>query len=290
MMWLRQLFGGVLALLASTALAWADPVGQVVKLNGTVELIRGNATGALVLGAVLEAGDKLKTDSTSRVRLQLIDGSIINLGSQSELSIDEVVSGGPGTERHIGLDLWLGALRTFAAPATPNSRFEIRTPRAITAVRGTEWGILASALESQVLVLSGRVGVRKNEVSGKSAISLTRTLGVTVTDQGLGQITRWDPARVAALLAATAIAGPEMGFDLGKGAGLNLAPIKAPVAPDGQPQPGGASKFKSKYKRSCVDPGDSQCIDRDKRDRDRDRPDHDQQHEHEKSNDGNSTD
>ena len=236
MMSLRRFSWGALALLISATCAWADPVGQVVRLSGAVELTRGTATAALVLGAALEAGDRLRTGDGGRVRLQLIDGSIINLGARSELSIDDVVSGGIGTERQVGLDLALGALRAFAAPATPQSRFEIRTPKAITAVRGTEWGILASAVRSDILVLAGHVGVRKNEVSGKSATSLTRTLGVTVTDQGLGQITRWSAAQVAALMGATEVPGPEMDFDLGKAPGINFTPISAPVAPGSEPQ------------------------------------------------------
>ncbi|MBK8158232.1 MAG: FecR domain-containing protein [Rhodospirillaceae bacterium] len=281
MMCLRELSWGVLALLVSTSLAWADPVAQVVKLSGNVEVTRGAASAPLVLGAALEPGDRLKTDASSRVRVQLIDGSIINLGSESELSIENVVSAGPGTDRQVGLDLWLGALRAFAAPATSKSRFEIRTPRAITAVRGTEWGILANAVQSDVLVLSGRVGVRKNEVSGVSATTLTRTLGVTVTDQGLGQITRWNEAQVAALMAATEVPGPERGFDLGTAPALDLAPAAKPVAPDneqGKSKPG---------KQNCPDPDTFSCK---RRDRDRGQThehDNDNNHEHD-SNGGNT--
>jgi hypothetical protein len=252
-MFLRELAWGMLALLTSTALAWADPVAQVIKLSGTVAVTRDNMTGPLVLGAALEPGDKLTTDAGSRVRLQLIDGSVINLGSASELSIEDVVSQGPGTERQIGLDLWIGALRAFAAPATSDSRFEIRTPKAVTAVRGTEWGILASVVQSDVLVLTGRVGVRKNEISGRSAITLTRTLGVTVTDQGLGQITRWTEAQVAALMAATEVPGPEIGFDLDKAPALGLMPI-APVEPRTP-----AKKTDGKGNKACQDSNSFDC-------------------------------
>ncbi|WP_303980391.1 FecR family protein [Dongia mobilis] len=282
MMCLRELSWGVLALFASASLAWADPVAQVVKLSGNVEVARGSAIAPLVLGAALEPGDRLKTDASSRVRLQLIDGSIINLGSQSELSIEDVVSGGPGTDRQVGIDLWLGALRAFAAPATPKSRFEIRTPRAITAVRGTEWGILANAVQSDVLVLSGRVGVRKNEVSGISATTLTRTLGVTVTDQGLGQITRWTEPQVAALMAATDVPGPERAFDLGTAPALNLSPVETPVTP------GGDQGKATPRKDNCPDPDTFSCT---RRDRDRDQThDHDNgnDHEHDSDSDGGS--
>jgi hypothetical protein len=250
---LREIACAALALVASTALAWAEPVAQVVKLNGQAVVTRGNATAPLVLGAALEPGDRVTTDADARLRLQLIDGSVINLGSQSTFAIDDVVSGGPGTERQVGLDLFGGALRAFAAPATPNSRFEIRTPKAITAVRGTEWGILSDEAKSDVLILSGRVGVRKNEVSGISAISITGGRGVTVSDAGLGQITRSTPDQVAALLAATDVPGPERGFDLGNAPALNFAEA-APVNPGAGPE---APRKKSHIR--CFQESGSSC-------------------------------
>lgn len=287
-MFLRKLAWGVLALLMSASCAAADPVAQIVKLSGNASITRGNATAPLVLGSALEAGDKLSTDATGRLRLQLIDGSTINLGSQSELLIDDVVSAGPGTERQIGLDLWLGALLAHAAPATPQSRFEIRTTKAISAVRGTQWGILASAVQSEILVLEGRVGVRKNEISGKSAISLTRTLGVTVTDQGLGQITRWTEAQVAALLTATTVPGPEMGFDLGKAPALPLTPIMAPAPSPTEPDltPKGTRKY---GKQPCIDPHDDRCRDHDHESKGQDSSDHESpSHEHDTDSDNDS--
>jgi hypothetical protein len=268
----RGLAWGVLALFCSAALAWADPVAQVVKLNGAAAVTRGNASAPLLLGAALENGDVITTSAGGRVRLQLIDGSVINIGSDAELALDEVVSGGVGTERNIILDLLLGTVRTHAAPATPNSRFEITTPKAISAVRGTEWFVRSAAVASDVLVLTGRVGVRKNEVSGKSAISLTRTLGVTITDNGLGQITRWTEEQVAALIAATDVPGPERSFDLGSAPALDLGPAVTPAPTEDTPDkdmPGGTTP---RTKRKCYLPFDDRC---ERPSNDRDQQDHD---------------
>lgn len=215
------------ALAATISAAVANPVGQVVQLRGLAELQRGSESAQLLLGVAIEPGDTLRTGADARVRLQLIDGSTINLGSEAQFTIASVQSAGPGTERQIGLDLLLGALRAIAAPATQASRFEIRTPHAITAVRGTEWGIIASTIASDIIVLTGRVGVRKNEVSGVSATSLTRSLGVTVTKDGPGPITRWDDARLAAFTAATEVTGPSVDFDPGHAALLDLKPASS---------------------------------------------------------------
>lgn len=241
-----------LALSLGVTPALAAPVAQVIRLSGVVEVTRGNATGALQLGTALEPGDVITTTATGRVRLQLIDGSTINLGSRSALTVADVVSQGLGTERQIELELVQGALRALAAPATPKSRFEIRTPLAVTAVRGTEWGILSDAKKSDVIILSGRVGIRRNIVSGESAVSLTRNLGTTVTADGLGPIGRWSPEQLAAFEAATAVPGAEIPFNLGAAPALNLIPV-APVPVEPAPQKG------QKRKTTCIDPSSVDC-------------------------------
>jgi hypothetical protein len=243
-----------LAISMASAPALAAPVAQVIRLSGEVEVSRGNATGTLQLGAALEPGDVITTTATGRVRLQLIDGSTINLGSQSALTVADVVSDGPGTERQIELELAQGALRATAAPATPKSRFEIRTPLAVTAVRGTEWGILSDAEKSDVIILSGRVGIRRNIISGESAVSLTRNLGTTVTAEGLGPIGRWSPEQLAAFEAATTVPAPEIPFDLGAAPALNLTPsVPIPVPVEPAPQDG------QKRKKACIDPTSIEC-------------------------------
>lgn len=221
----RRSLSSLIALILSTNLALAEPVAQVIRLTGNAELVRGNAKGPITLGTALEPGDLVKTDATGRVRLHFIDGSTVNLGSQSDLLVAAFASQGPGTERQAELALGQGALRADAAPATPKSRLEIRTPLAVTAVRGTEWGILSAALQSDIIIFSGRVGVRRNIVSGESAISLTRTHGITVTAAGLGPIGRWSAEQLAAFDAATAVPGTDIPFNLGAAHQPSLTPI-----------------------------------------------------------------
>ena len=225
MTYFRRLLSSVLALALSSSLAFADPVAQIVRFSGNAELIRGNAQGPAALGMALEPGDLVKTDATGRVRLQFIDGSTINLGSKSDLLIAAYASHGPGTERQGELALGEGALRAEAAPATAKSRLEIRTPLAVTAVRGTQWGILSSAQQSDVIIFEGRVGIRRNVMTGESAISLTRNHGITVTANSLGPIGRWNTEQLAAFDAATAVPGTEIPFNLGAATQPSLTPI-----------------------------------------------------------------
>lgn len=258
----RSLSVGFGLLVASTTLSWADPVAQVVRLSGAVELTRDRQAVSVALGTALEIGDLLHTQDQGRVRIQLIDGSTINLGSQSELLITAVTSGGAGTERQIELDMGSsGALRAFAAPATPKSRFEIRTPLAVTAVRGTDWGIFSSTDLSEILIVEGRVGIRRNIVSGETGISLTGGRAIGVTADALGQPTRLSAEQLAALDAATSIPGTDIPFDPAAAPAPVLTPTETPTQEEGVPlEPEQPAEEQQEQSEQTPSQQDQDCI------------------------------
>ena len=79
-------------------------------------------------------------------------------------------------------------------------RFEVITPQAIAAVRGTKWVIDAQGTTTSVLVLGGKVAVRRR--IGSPRVILGPGDGVDV-DQDIGvlKVKRWPQARISALLA-----------------------------------------------------------------------------------------
>jgi hypothetical protein len=80
------------------------------------------------------------------------------------------------------------------------SRFEVTTPQAIAAVRGTKWAVDAQETRTSVLVLRGRVAVRRP--AGAGEVTLGPGQGVDV-DPGTGPLVvkTWGQPRVDALLA-----------------------------------------------------------------------------------------
>jgi len=80
------------------------------------------------------------------------------------------------------------------------TRFEVTTPQAIAAVRGTKWAVDAQETRTSVLVLRGRVAVRRP--AGAGQVVLGPGQGVDV-DPGTDPLVvkTWAPARVTALLA-----------------------------------------------------------------------------------------
>ena len=78
--------------------------------------------------------------------------------------------------------------------------FQVLTPQAIAAVRGTRWAVDVKNGTTAVFVVRGRVAVGR--VASRQTVVLSVGEGVDVT-AGTGSLTvrRWPPARSAALLA-----------------------------------------------------------------------------------------
>jgi ferric-dicitrate binding protein FerR (iron transport regulator) len=79
------------------------------------------------------------------------------------------------------------------------NRFNVVTPQAIAAVRGTKWAVDASEGKTSVFVVEGSVNVTRP--SGGGDVVLKPGDGVDVEPTGTLIVKRWPPARVAALMA-----------------------------------------------------------------------------------------
>jgi ferric-dicitrate binding protein FerR (iron transport regulator) len=79
------------------------------------------------------------------------------------------------------------------------TRFNVMTPQAIAAVRGTKWAVDAEGAKTSVFVVNGRVSVARP--AGRGSVVLGPGDGVDVETAGELVVKRWPPARVSALMA-----------------------------------------------------------------------------------------
>ena len=79
------------------------------------------------------------------------------------------------------------------------NRFEVVTPQAVAAVRGTKWAVDTADGKTSVFVVDGRVGVARP--AGGRRVVLGPGEGVDVEGTSPLVVKRWAPARAAALLA-----------------------------------------------------------------------------------------
>ncbi|HVW67733.1 MAG TPA: FecR domain-containing protein [Steroidobacteraceae bacterium] len=129
------------------------PVGDVVRIpyawlrmspdTAAVTAVGGEVaagTSRVRPGQMLAEGSQIQTGSDGSVTLTLADGSVITLQKSTALSLEEMrrVTGVPSAH-DTRLKLQSGRLQTQIKPQGDAGRFEIQTPVAVSAVRGTQF-------------------------------------------------------------------------------------------------------------------------------------------------------
>src|SRR6202021_3368329 len=124
----RRFTALVLSSLLAGLPALADPqTGQSAgQINALIPAATKNSKAAKAKDE-LNWNDLLQTDHAGRVRAGLKDGSILSLGSDSELRIVQH----DGTAQQTALEMDFGKVRSQVVKITkPGVKFEIKTPNA----------------------------------------------------------------------------------------------------------------------------------------------------------------
>jgi hypothetical protein len=148
---------GVIFLLpaARPADAAAAQAGEVLALFGDSVIANTGQPTPLKVGDPVHVGDAIDVGQAAKLKLRMIDGSVIAAGSGSHLTIDSYSS--DSTNRDVKLSLAAGLLRAVVAKAGSSSSFEVNTATGVAAVRSTDWFIATKRDSTQVGVLSGVV-------------------------------------------------------------------------------------------------------------------------------------
>jgi ferric-dicitrate binding protein FerR (iron transport regulator) len=104
-----------------------------------------------------------------------------------------------GKGRVEAVELSSKALLIEVPKKSGGNRFQVITPQAIAAVRGTKWAVDVAEKKTSVFVVNGRVAVGRR--TGGHGVTLGSGEGVDVEEAGPLTVKRWPPARVSALLA-----------------------------------------------------------------------------------------
>ena len=99
-----------------------------------------------------------------------------------------------------GIRLDDGALLIEFQPSLWRQNFQILTPLAVAAVRGTKWAVDVTSARTSVLVLYGAVGVTNRRLNQYVILSEGEGVDITPADTSTVQKT-WGAARVRALLS-----------------------------------------------------------------------------------------
>lgn len=109
-------------------------------------------------GAQLGPGTRLLTGDSGSAALGFADGSRVQLRPDSELGVRRSADLAAGAGSTVQLELLRGSVDSLVTPrSSPASRFEIDTPSAVAAVRGTRFRVRADERATRSEVIEGRV-------------------------------------------------------------------------------------------------------------------------------------
>ncbi len=152
---LRSVLSIVLSLLlmgmpALGAPAGDQPAGQVKAL---IPDASRNAQ-PLAVKDTLQWNDLLKTNTKGRLRAGLTDGSILSLGSNSELKVVQH----DANSQQTSIEMSYGKLRNQVVKITqPGGKYEVKTPNAIIGVIGTDFYVGYDNNQTTVICYVGAV-------------------------------------------------------------------------------------------------------------------------------------
>ena len=164
----------VIGLSAALAAALAGPpqanvVGKATRLIPSANLTRATRTLRLQLNDAVSENDLVRTAPGGRARLELADGSLINVGSASEL----VVHAPTGATTATSLELRYGRVRAWVAPRTGANGLEVRTNTAVAGVLGTTLFVDATRDLTRIANLSAEPNAQVRVTSTDPAVTET---------------------------------------------------------------------------------------------------------------------
>lgn len=159
----------------------AEPArARVVAVQGSATTqAPGRPPALAVAGMRLPVGTLIETDPDASLTLQFADGSRLLLRADSQLRLDRLSSFGGGAMADTQLRLQRGRITNTVRklPSGGAAKFQVETPNATSAVRGTVFRIAAGDDGTQAEVLEGSVAVS----SGKRKALVPRGYGAAVS-------------------------------------------------------------------------------------------------------------
>jgi hypothetical protein len=131
----------ILAAATFAATSYANDVGQIKNLRGTVHVERDGQKLAAASGMGVRQSDVLVTGADGSVGVTFLDNSLLSIGPGSALAIDRYSFDSTTHDGQFDASLKRGTLAVVSGRIVKRSpeAMRVRTPSAIMGVRGTEF-------------------------------------------------------------------------------------------------------------------------------------------------------
>jgi hypothetical protein len=183
----RSAFGvaaAALVLLFAVRLGAAQEIATVAEVEGAAEIGRAGAWLAAATGAAIQQGDTLRTGKPGRLVIVFQDDSLVTVGDDSELVIDEqVFEPDTGIARSL-MHLLHGGIRALVSEYYERSgnEFRVDTKSAVVGVRGSEFIVVFNPATgaTDVVGVGGRAEVHSVRDLVGHAVFITAREATTV--------------------------------------------------------------------------------------------------------------
>jgi ferric-dicitrate binding protein FerR (iron transport regulator) len=159
--------------------ATGPAAGQLSRVLPQVQIDRASQQLVAAVYAPIYWNDDLHSGSKGRARIALQDGSLLNLGSNSELRVLQH----DAQAQQTSLDLAVGRMRGQIMKLTrPGAKFEIKTPVGVAGLVGTDFSLLVTPNFTELMVFEG--AVRFTVASTGQAITVPAGMKLRISRTG----------------------------------------------------------------------------------------------------------
>lgn len=171
---------GTVIAIPRTLLKFKPAVAKIISVRGEVS----TGTTSATVGQAISEGVIISTGPSSFATMQLADGSRISLPSNSDVRIRRMRSYVLGGSLDYDFDVLKGGTRsTVSKKKSQDDRFRMRTPKAVSAVRGTDFQARIDPVTKRDFaeVVEGALAV---DTGAGDLLPLPAEMGLAVTEDG----------------------------------------------------------------------------------------------------------
>jgi hypothetical protein len=133
-----SIFCALISMLIWQGIAVAQ-VGQIARVDGTAQLRRASQLYGVGAAMPVFLNDQVSTDAASSLAINLNGGSALEVGESSTIVLDEHVLPPNQSAFRTRVSMLTGKLRSVVPHTLGTADFEVHTPNAVVAVRGTDF-------------------------------------------------------------------------------------------------------------------------------------------------------
>jgi hypothetical protein len=214
----------ILAVIVGGGIFWVNLSAQAaVNVSATMTVYQPIASvthgagpyASALSGTQVQAGDSVKTDTKGRASIQLPDGTLTRLASETEIALNSAHFTKSGTLHDARITQKIGRTLTSVQHLVAGATFQVAGQSAVASVRGTKFEVFIKADGTMIVkVFEGEL-----EFEGKNKVHLTSGQQATADPQGnigtAGPILsdKDDPFGPALAASAAVTAGTTLGTE-----------------------------------------------------------------------------